>query len=99
MSRFDADSSTVAGEESTVSEAASVTERVLGQNPLAFKVAAFYVVMFGLTYVANWLAGSSASRQLVAIVKWFIVIFAVGTLLMGLVVKLSGVIMKRRRGR
>jgi FtsH-binding integral membrane protein len=99
MSRFDADSSTVAGEESSVSEAASLTERVLGRNLFAAKVAAFYVAMFALTYVANWAASSSATRQLTAIVKWFVVIFAAGTLVLGLVVKVSTAVMEYRRGR
>lgn len=98
MSEFDADSATVAGEESTVSEAATVTERVLGRNVFVFKAAAFFVVMFGFTHLAHWAASSPEARQLTAIGKWFTVIFAVGGLGLALVVNVVGAIQRRRRG-
>lgn len=96
MSEFDADSTTVAGEESTVSEAANVTDRVLGRNVFVLKAAAFFAVTFALTHLAHWAASSPEARQLTAIGKWFTVIFAVGTLGMALVIKSVSAIQLRR---
>lgn len=98
MTRFDADSTTVAGEDSTVSEAATLTDRVLGRNVLVVKAALFFAAMLALSYVAYGLAGSHELRQLAAIAKWFTVMFMVCATLLALVVKSVGAVQRHRRG-
>lgn len=99
MTEFDSDSSTVSGEASTVSEAATLTDRVLGRNLFVVKAAVFFAAMLAVTYLAHGLAGSHELKQLVAIVKWFTVMLAVGTLALGLFVKTVGGILRYRRDR
>lgn len=99
MTRFDADSSTVSGETSSVTQAATLTERLVGQNIFVAKLALVFAVMLGASYLVYGLAHTHEIRQLAAIGKWFTVLFASGALGLALVIKTVGAIQRFRSGR
>lgn len=99
MTRFDADSSTVSGETSSVTQAATLTERVLGQNVFVAKLALAFGVMLGANYLVYGLAHTPEIKQLAAIGKWFTAMLGGGALALALVIKTVGALQRLRGGR
>lgn len=67
-----------------------------GRNVFADKVTVFSGVVFALTELVHGTAETDVLKQLVAIRKWFTIIFAAGALL-GIVSKIGGAAQRARR--
>ena len=96
MNRYDSEYDT--SSDSNVSGAGELAGRIVKRYQLLLKIAAFYVVVFGVSLLAYYVVDSPNMEPLIAIVIWFTVIFAALTAVFGIAINLIEAVQRRREG-